>query len=1464
MDPIDRLQQRLTIRGRAVPLGGILLALVAYVPLLLTKPGKVGADTKTYLYLDPGRLLSRAVYMWDTNIGLGTVTHQNIGYLWPMGPYYWLMDRIGIPDWIAQRLWLGSIIFAAGMGVRWMLKELRWERGGITVAAFAYALSPYLLHYGARISVILLPFAGLPWLIGLASRSLRSGGWRAPALFALVTLTVGGVNATSLLLVMVAPILWMAHATFVEREVSWRRTLAAGLRISVLTLITSFWWMAGLLVQGSYGIPILRYTETYYVVANAALAPELLRGLGYWFFYGRDALGAWIQPSVTMIQSIPALALSYLLPILAFASGLLTRFRHRGYFALITVIGLVMGVGAHPWESSSPAGGAFKAWTGSDMGLAFRSTPRSVPLIALGLAVFLGAGSAALSRWRPAWHIPVTGALLVLIGLNQVALFRGQMVDRNLLRNSEVPSYWKRAAAALDAGNPDYRVYELPGTDFASYRWGNTVDPITPGLMDRDYAARELIPYGTPGSTNLLNDWDLPLQQGTSDPATIAPIARLLGVNQIVHRADLQYERFRTPRPRLTYAELLAAPGLGTPTGFGAAVPNTPAPELPLQDEVEFGTPNTAADPPPVSVFPVEDPRPMLRTVQAGAPVVMSGNGAGLVALASSGGLQVDRPVLSTASFVDDTTTLTQALSEPDASMVVTDTNRRQARRWGSVRENDGYTEMAGETALVKDPADNRLDLFPGAGDDSSTVSEQVGDVVARASSYGNPVSYTPSDRAARAVDGDPSTAWRVGAFDKVDGQYLELRFRTPVTTDRLTLLQSQRQGNRWMTGVSLSFGNGGAVSPDGAVDVGLTDASRTPPGQEISFPSRTFDRLRITITDTNLGELARYTGISDVGIAEITVPGVAPTTEVIRPPVDLLRAAGDRSLALPLSYVFSRRSGNPAEVVVEDEERSMLRWVEGPVARSFTPYGTARVSARVPDERIDELIGLPSAAQGGLTATSQARLAGDLRSRAASAVDGDAATAWQTPVNGSTGDWVQVEYPGPVSFDHLPVTFVADGRHSIPTTLRMEVDGQPGPTLVLGDPGRGDGRPRGATTTVDVPTGAVTGTNFRFTIETVDEVTSTDWFGGARTVVPVGISELGLPVTRPELPATTPFPARCRDDLATLRSLGDAPVPMRLVGTVGQALSRDLLRLESCGAPAEVAAGRTLLRTTPGQESGIDVDLLALASAAGGSAGTDTLATPPGPGPTPPATTTARTGRVSYEATVTGASAPYWVVLGQSLSPGWHATVGGKDLGSPTLVNGYANGWRVDPAVVGADATITMVWTPQRAVWIALWSSLLGVLVCLGLVIRPIRFLAGARLERGRIPLMDVGGISPLQADGAALPVGPSALVALVVGVVTSVFMGPWVGLAAAVVAGVALARPRGQVVLRAVCLGALGAAATFIVAKQARNDFIVDFDWMTKFELTHAWALLATALLAVDALVETLRNRRARGSGT
>ena len=174
--------------------GAAVVAGFAYVPLLAVRPGVVTPDTKTYLYLDATRFLSQVAFMWNPTVGLGTVTHEYIGYLLPMGPFFAAIHLLGVPVWVAQRLWLGSILFAAGLGVLYLSRILGLRGPGPAAAALAYMLSPYLLQYAGRISVILLPWAGLPVMLGLTIVALRRGGWREPALFAVVVALVSGIR----------------------------------------------------------------------------------------------------------------------------------------------------------------------------------------------------------------------------------------------------------------------------------------------------------------------------------------------------------------------------------------------------------------------------------------------------------------------------------------------------------------------------------------------------------------------------------------------------------------------------------------------------------------------------------------------------------------------------------------------------------------------------------------------------------------------------------------------------------------------------------------------------------------------------------------------------------------------------------------------------------------------------------------------------------------------------------------------------------------------------------------------------------------------------------------------------------------------------------------------------------------------------------------------------------------------
>jgi hypothetical protein len=412
-------------------------------------------DSKQYLYIDPARFMSQVVSMWNPDVSMGTVTHQYIGYLLPMGPYYALMQAVGVPTWLAQRLWTASLLFLAGAGVLFLLRTLSPATGrpeatsldttsiggvGAAVAALAYMLSPYVLQNEARQSALLLPWVGLPWMIGLTARALRRGGWRHPALFALVVALVGSTNAVALILVGVGPALWVVWE-LVAGRVRWRRALTTALRIAVLSAAVSLWWAAGLVVEGGYGMDILRYTESIQTVARTSLASETLRGLGYWFFYGVDKLGLYLPMAAPYMTSLWLLVVSFALPAAAFLAAFVLRWRERAYFVVLVVVGTVLSVGAQPLSDPSPLGSLVKAAaTGSTVGLALRSTNRATPLVVLGTGVLLGAGVAALlRRWKVAGTI-VAVAATGLVVADLPSLWTGQFVAANLSRPEHVPT----------------------------------------------------------------------------------------------------------------------------------------------------------------------------------------------------------------------------------------------------------------------------------------------------------------------------------------------------------------------------------------------------------------------------------------------------------------------------------------------------------------------------------------------------------------------------------------------------------------------------------------------------------------------------------------------------------------------------------------------------------------------------------------------------------------------------------------------------------------------------------------------------------------------------------------------------------------------------------------------------------------------------------------------------------------
>jgi arabinofuranan 3-O-arabinosyltransferase len=1436
-DQLDPLP--LTPRARA-RIGVGAFVLLAYVPLLFMDPGKVEADTKSYLYLDPGRLLAGAGSMWDPHIGMGTVSHQTLGYLFPLGPFYWVLEQVlGAPAWVAQRLWLGTLLVGAGLGIRYLLRTFEIRGPGVPVAMLAYAFTPYAIEFSSRFSVLLGPWAALPWLTAFTVLGLRHRGWKYPALFALTIQLVSSINASALIFALVGPALWYPYAVFALREVRLRDAFGVAWRTALLTILTSLWWIIGLSIQGQYGLDVLRFTESLATVSATAYPYEILRGLGYWFFYGRDRAGFWNEGMADFTQSPGSIFVSFIIPTLGLASAAMMRWRHRAYFVLLLLVGLTIGVAATPYGSPSPLGALFKVFAlSSTAGFALRSTARAVPLVVLAFAVFLAVGINLAGDWLRA-RGKVFGGILVAVvvgGLcmvNAPGLLGGRYYSKYLERDEKLPAYWPAALSALDAKSHATRVLALPGADFAAYRWGDTIDPIEPGLMDRDYVARELIPWGSEPAANLLQALDRRVQEGAFEPTSLAPVARLMGVGDVLLRLDLKTDAFFTA---LIPAHALwqtftnpEPPGLGPVQTFGTKIPGS------LEEpEIENPARPTTADPPPVAVLPVENALPIVRAKASTSPLVVDGDGEGIIDVSAAGILDARSPVLYSASYETDPTKL-RTLA-PDGILVLTDSNRRRALRWSGVLDNYGYTEVAGEKALVKDSSDQRLDVFPGSDDNARTVTIFGGVKSVSATSYGSTAfGYTPSERPAAAFDGDPDTAWLADGGIPIKHQVLNVELDKPVTTDHLTLSQpSGPKNTRYISQVTLTFDGSQRLQRP------LDTTSRTTAGQTVTFPRRTFSRLSIRVDAVNEHGGLLLANKNPVGFNEVRLRDDTAgakdvrADETMRLPDDMLHAYGASSLDHPLAIVLSRESTM--------DQLAMNRQFDLPTARSFTLTGTAKIGPRAHDDAIDTALGIPGAAQGGVTATSNERST-DPIARASSAVDGDPSTAWNSPIGEVTKARLTVTMPGAVALDHLDLQLVADDRHSIPRSIEITSDDGTTRTVDLpainADVGGKGVAPAG------IRFAALHGTRFTIRFPKVAQVKRSE------LIMPIGVAELGIPHVRRSAPPAA-LPATCQSDLVTIDG---RPFPVRMSGSTADAQKGRELTLEPCAPTATVTlrAGVHEIRTrmTPYNAGAFDVNRLVLSSGAGGDAVAMT-ALDQGARPSTLPLKIVRKNRTSMTLSVdaTGSS-PFWLVLGESYNKGWTAKANGHDLGAPQLLDGYANGWLVKPNADGAPITVSVEWTPQRRVFDAILISAAASAACLAILVGA----AVRRRRRGREPLAfeeSKPGLRPAPWTSALRPSRRAAitgvLVALAVG---ALLVGPAIGVLLALVVVLALRGPRLRTILVIGPVLLMLGITLYMTLGQLLEHYPPRFDWPTFFDIARFPAWFAVLALAADALL-------------
>ena len=263
----SRLHGAVARRREVIPHAVVWVAVI--VMNLIQQPGRITFDTKLDLQIDPAGFLARSTELWNADWALGGLQNQASGYLFPMGPVFWLGDVIGVPMWVWERLWSAFVMLLAYEGAR----RLAGNWPGITrqsalLAGLVYMLSPRALTTVGSLSSETLPGSILPWTLLPLVLYLRGRmrGWVAFVLSAASVVWMGGQNATVTAACLVLPALLLAFAS--ERTLRRRvGDLAAwGSLIGLATLPLSR-WSRPMTIGAVVGIP---------TAASRGLCAELL------------------------------------------------------------------------------------------------------------------------------------------------------------------------------------------------------------------------------------------------------------------------------------------------------------------------------------------------------------------------------------------------------------------------------------------------------------------------------------------------------------------------------------------------------------------------------------------------------------------------------------------------------------------------------------------------------------------------------------------------------------------------------------------------------------------------------------------------------------------------------------------------------------------------------------------------------------------------------------------------------------------------------------------------------------------------------------------------------------------------------------------------------------------------------------------------------------------------------------
>lgn len=1069
------------------------------------KPGAIVADTKLDLTVNPGGLLTKGFELWDPSAAFGQLQNQAYGYLFPMGPFFWAADVVGLSEWVTQRLWWSLLLIVAFLGM-WRLSAAlvhasRWAR---LAGALVYALSPKILAELTITSIEVWPMAIAPWVLWpLVYRAPRTWWWRVTR-SALAVACLGGVNAVASGAALVLPGLW-----FLTRRPALRTYVHASAWLLGVLAATA-WWLGPLVVLGRYSPPFLDWIEGIATTSSTASVFEAFKGTTAWLGFLLTSNGpTW--PGGFLLVSEPALIIATSVVAVGglVGIGLKGRVREPLFLAVSVLVGLLLLTAGHLGATTSIIASPLRELLDGSLA-ALRNLHKfdvvvRIPL-ALGAMASIDALARVVTRARLVPALVPMAVCLVIVSVASPALV-GQLARPESYR--ALPTYWKQAARWLDSQPEEGAVLVLPAAGTADFEWGSTKDnPLQP-LLERPFVHRDGVPLGSAGATRFLDGVEDELGRGQGGEH-VRDALTAAGIRYVLVPNDARFDAVADDMVRIHSG--LEKSGIQRVASFGHTA-STLADTS--QQTADY---RSVLSRPRIEVYLVGDVVPVARTTRD----VLLADGVGpedLLTLSRSLGESV--AVLGTDGDL---------LSRPPA--VLMDGLGRRETNFGQIAGNRSHLLSAVE-APSQDRAAYEYQVF----DEPGSTQEWDGLAGVQASSSASSASATlrlgPGYGPAAALDNDPSTAWVSGRSLTAVGEWLQLDFEFPTQVGAVTV-ETYHDDRLGAPPARLAFetANGSVTAP--VFPNGRADAE---------IPEGLTPWLRIRLAAVGDGAENGF-AITQVSLKDRLI---APRT-AMRPlkeenEVILHRGLGE----IPGCVEVEGTPRCNPEAERRGEEPSVLRRsINVETSGSFTASGW--VTPRMSDA-LDDYLDTPTA----LTATASSRLVAGPAMRPGAAVDADEGTGWVAGLN-DFDPWLRLQLPEPRRIAGLEFTRDETLPGSRPRSIEVTFDN--------GSRVKGTVNAAGF---IGFPARKTKSIRIRF--EDTDPLVSISSRSGWRSFTPVGVSEVKL-IRAEELNGSLPLQlasgANCGFGPAI--HVNGVQYPTRVSGTLADIRSGARLRWELCG----------------------------------------------------------------------------------------------------------------------------------------------------------------------------------------------------------------------------------------------------------------------------------------------------------